>query len=442
MMRYIFYRVVMISIEIIPLVLAVFLLRSFTKRRSSQVSYLMWILVFLRLLLPFHISTAHETVLSANIGRVSDTVSDLNGISSGVLIPSQTGRTPSLYDLFLYLWITGMIVFFVYQIVNEFLLRRKLHHAIRERDNICLSENVETPFVHGFFTPKIYLPISTDEDYKKIVLAHEEVHIQRKDYLVKSLACLLTGIHWFNIFVWIANLFLIRDMERSCDERVIEENGIEKADYCRALADTAYPAKGYGPAFRGGELKERIVNVMNHKKQSRIFFAVCAVITALVFLPFLFNHNQRDYIKGSFQQRNAGQSKEITLSSTGITLSWPVEDPVISCDYGCYLGHRGVDITEDHLHKTGKVYSTAPGEVVETGYNDTDGNYVVLKHLNGYYSFYSHMDEVIVSEGEKVDGVIGEMGDTGLSSGVHLHFAVCDQNYSYISNISELLANR
>ena len=54
------------------------------------------------------------------------------------------------------------------------------------------------------------------------------------------------------------------------------------------------------------------------------------------------------------------------------------------------------------------------------------GNYIYINHNNGYISIYMHLADVFVSQGQTVSkgDTIGTMGNTGRSTGTHLHFAV------------------
>ncbi|MCH1737061.1 M23 family metallopeptidase, partial [Enterococcus faecalis] len=54
------------------------------------------------------------------------------------------------------------------------------------------------------------------------------------------------------------------------------------------------------------------------------------------------------------------------------------------------------------------------------------GNYVVVKHDDGYWTYYGHLDSVDLVVGEKVttSSRVGIMGSTGLAKGIHLHFEV------------------
>lgn len=90
--------------------------------------------------------------------------------------------------------------------------------------------------------------------------------------------------------------------------------------------------------------------------------------------------------------------------------------------------HRGVDIAVP----TGtKVYATHDGKVMEAGYSNSYGNYVVIE-MDGYVTKYAHMDSLSVSAGQSVEKntVIGTSGNTGNSTGSHLHIE-CMYNGEY-----------
>ncbi len=86
--------------------------------------------------------------------------------------------------------------------------------------------------------------------------------------------------------------------------------------------------------------------------------------------------------------------------------------------------HNGVDIAAP---KGTPIVTTAPGTVVLTG-NDYffTGNTVVVHHGHGVTSLYSHLDAIMVEEGEWVpaDTVIGTIGMTGRATGPHLHWGM------------------
>lgn len=85
--------------------------------------------------------------------------------------------------------------------------------------------------------------------------------------------------------------------------------------------------------------------------------------------------------------------------------------------------HNGIDIGG---FRGDPVRAALEGRVVETGYNESAGNYILLSHVGGYTTFYAHLRSIHVTRGMYVrEGQkIGEVGSTGYSTGPHLHFSV------------------
>ena len=110
---------------------------------------------------------------------------------------------------------------------------------------------------------------------------------------------------------------------------------------------------------------------------------------------------------------------------------WPTDGGVISSYYGGRTGpinggfdwHPGLDIAVDIGTP---VYAAAMGTVDMAGWNGGYGQFVKIRHGNGYESAYGHMSGIAVSAGQQVrkGEIIGFVGSTGYSTGPHLHFEV------------------
>jgi len=85
--------------------------------------------------------------------------------------------------------------------------------------------------------------------------------------------------------------------------------------------------------------------------------------------------------------------------------------------------HNGIDLAND----TGtRVNAALDGRVARIGINPTYGKYVIVSHANGYQTWYAHLSRILVSQGNRISQgyKLGEMGNTGYSTGSHLHFSV------------------
>jgi murein DD-endopeptidase MepM/ murein hydrolase activator NlpD len=90
---------------------------------------------------------------------------------------------------------------------------------------------------------------------------------------------------------------------------------------------------------------------------------------------------------------------------------------------GAYV-HKGIDIAWGYGTP---IVATANGKVLRTGVDNLGlGNFVVLRHDYGFHTRYGHLDRWIVQVGQEVrrGQIIGYMGNSGLSTGPHLHYEV------------------
>lgn len=88
--------------------------------------------------------------------------------------------------------------------------------------------------------------------------------------------------------------------------------------------------------------------------------------------------------------------------------------------------HDGIDIYSGGYGSN--IYAADNGIVMEVNYNYINGNYVIINHQNGYYTYYGHMirlsDFLTVGQTVERGQVIGHIGSTGYATGPHLHFGM------------------
>lgn len=85
--------------------------------------------------------------------------------------------------------------------------------------------------------------------------------------------------------------------------------------------------------------------------------------------------------------------------------------------------HTGIDIPQV---KGSPVYATGNGTVISKGYNVGYGYYLEILHTGGFMSFYAHLSSTMANIGDSVSiaDQIACVGDTGLSTGSHLHYEI------------------
>jgi murein DD-endopeptidase MepM/ murein hydrolase activator NlpD len=176
--------------------------------------------------------------------------------------------------------------------------------------------------------------------------------------------------------------------------------------------------------------------------KSKLGVAVEAVTTAAaVALPFMFSGDSSaktppvGTTPSPSPNTDSNTSPNYTPSpltdeqKSSSAFSLPVASGVISSPYGgrfdSHGKHEGVDIA---LKENSEVTSIGPGQISKIGFDTgRGGKYVYVKHDNGLESRYYHLNKNdIMNVGDKVNGnqVIGLSGNTGVSTGPHLHLEV------------------
>ncbi|MGG0824863.1 M23 family metallopeptidase [Paenibacillus turicensis] len=117
------------------------------------------------------------------------------------------------------------------------------------------------------------------------------------------------------------------------------------------------------------------------------------------------------------------QGTKIMGQGTG-DFAWPVSGASITSSYGKRWGrmHQGTDIVSSNR----TIMAADEGIISFAGTKSGYGNVIIINHQNGYETLYGHLSKIDVKEGQVVEkgGAIGVMGNTGRSTGTHLHFEI------------------
>jgi murein DD-endopeptidase MepM/ murein hydrolase activator NlpD len=127
-------------------------------------------------------------------------------------------------------------------------------------------------------------------------------------------------------------------------------------------------------------------------------------------------------------------------------LVWPTDSRRVTSPFGYRTHpvtgikafHNGIDIGAAH---GSNIYAVANGIVERTFYNAQGGNSIILLHDNGLKTGYAHLSAFNVKAGDTVKQgeVIGFIGNTGVSTGAHLHFTVRNKDGKFIDPQSVLI---
>lgn len=315
-METLFLSIFNMSLTATYVIIAVLLIRLLLKRAPKKYSYVLWAIVLFRLVCPVSISSelslfnaapfdmtaaqkngeATLSYVSADIGYMEKPemtvgIPTMNALISESLPPAVPAESVNPLRIGIKLgtivWSTGTAALLIYAMVSYFRLKRRMATAIRLDKHIFESDSIRSPFILGFFKPRIYIPFGLREQERLYILKHEAYHLKRNDHLVKPLAFVVLAVHWFNPLAWLAFVLMAKDMEMSCDEKVLSGagSGIAKA-YCTSLLGfaanrrlpTASPL-----AFGETGVRERIKNILRFKspKKRVIVFAAAICILAV-----------------------------------------------------------------------------------------------------------------------------------------------------------------
>lgn len=304
-----FSQILEMSLTAAIVIPAVLVIRSLIGKLPKKYSYYLWAVVLFRLICPVSFSSAFSIFnlcgdkLKQILGRTGVTVPEVSVFleenmtvavhkyaekdvvyeyvpSSADFIPIETS-TPMWLQIASILWVIGIAVILFYSIYTYCKFHKTVEKATLLQENIYECENIPSPFVMGIVTPKIYIPYHLDKKEQEYVLAHERYHIKRCDHIIKAVAFGVLTVYWFHPFVWAAFFLACRDMEMSCDEKVLSCLGGEiKQDYSMLLLSFAANRRMSfaGPlAFGESDIGKRVKNVL-HFHKPRLWGSVLGVV--------------------------------------------------------------------------------------------------------------------------------------------------------------------
>ena len=371
------YKNMTVSVVIIAVLLARFLLRKMPKKYS----YILWSLVGIRMIfdLPFATnisvfnlfrgfakrSSTMGTMLTGNRKtNLQGTTDALNTIGTTGTSTAHASRNTTVgamthtlttsqmvLGILGLLWLIVVALFVSYGIYSYVKCKLLVRTAVIARDitpdshkkknnaSVWECDRIPSPFVFGIIRPRIYIPFRMPKQEQAYILAHEQCHIRRLDPLWKLIAFLLLAVYWWNPLVWCAFFYMVRDMEMSCDEAVIEQFGNEiKQGYSNSLLSFAMERHPYSfapIAFGEGDAGRRIKNVLNFKKPHTWVAILVFVLLVVVGVSCLTNGKDKISSETASDTENSQmpqQTVETTEAPIDSVNSSTFEAPLSSVD--------------------------------------------------------------------------------------------------------------
>jgi len=326
------------------LALILMAIKSFTKNRFSQTwQYYIWLIVILRLLLPFtpEISAVSEAARyiqnineipaaaaadqgmndEANGGHIIQPAPNDTSIpdASQMIGADQKTPTPSLHwrdivDYAWLLWLGVALVLFVHNIASYRSFVRFVKVGVKKvaeqritdiYTEVCTEKNVKrklpiytneqvaSPMLVGIFHPMVVIPpLDAGDDELRNIFRHELTHYNRHDFIYKWIVQITLCLHWFNPLVYLVGKQINKSCELSCDETVIKHlDKDSRISYGDALL-TSLEAQGSYSDFvvsitmseNATLVKERLDAIMKFGKQKKWVAALSVILAAALFI--------------------------------------------------------------------------------------------------------------------------------------------------------------
>ncbi|MCP1472019.1 beta-lactamase regulating signal transducer with metallopeptidase domain [Sphingobium sp. OAS761] len=256
---------------------------------GAGAAYWLWLLPFVRMLLPaLPTEVADPSPLHIAVDQSGlPAMLEAAPVAGGAAPPAAS--LPWM-EIGLAIWLVGMLAFLLVQAVGYVRFRRLMladATALGQegRIHIVTSPHASGPLAFGIFRPYICLPVDFalrwDVQEQDMAIAHERAHHERGDLAANMVALLLLAVHWCNPVAWIAYRAYRADQETACDARVLSLYGRDQAHaYGRAILKAA-GGRQFAAAChltRLTTLKGRLKMLSSHETSlHRISWAMAAV---------------------------------------------------------------------------------------------------------------------------------------------------------------------
>ncbi len=202
--------------------------------------------------------------------------------------------------------------------------------GIKKPIELCVNPLVSSPLLIGFFRPCIVLPSADipEKDFHYIIL-HELTHYKRRDMFYKWLVQITVCLHWFNPLVYLMSREVTRACEFSCDEAVLAKMGCSHAqDYGKTLLN-AMAAIGRYKENLGAVtlsenkqlLKERLGAIMKFEKKSKAIRLLTGMLTLCIIFSAAFIGIYSTAAAADVPDSiNAGNSLEMETKEAGVSI--------------------------------------------------------------------------------------------------------------------------
>ncbi len=342
----------------------------------------------------------------------------------------------SLFQMIAAVYFTITTILFVRLVLQIRSLVMLVRQNVNRRSgsfNLVYTKDTYSPFsVFNYIFLGQNIPGS---DGLKVILRHELTHARQFHSLDRFFVELLCILFWFNPFIYLYRRSITEVHEYIADRSTIR-SGLRLKSYQNLILDLATNHEGIGLAskFSNSLTKKRLImmNRINNKKGKLVkkLILLPVVLAVVLCLGFDYQFN----ISVPVQEGSSAILVSFNTESPDIPSGMPLEegaDVRVTSGYGMRMHpikkeimmHYGIDLAAP---MGTPVVATANGKVETAEFKEGYGNLVKLKHSEEYATLYTQLQSYKVKTGQKVKKgeVIGYLGQSGTSTGPHLHYEV------------------
>lgn len=349
------------------------------------------------------------------------------GVDSDSTAVETQSRTLSIGFLLGLVYLIGCIL----RATRILLIHLKLWRT-KKQSEVFMDEqfhliSAKVPVIFSYFN-WIFIPLEMKGKCQKEVISHEKQHCRHGHTLDLFISECFSALLWFNPLVYFFHKSLKTVHEYQIDAHIINQQS-KTSDYLNVMLqhlNQEHRLVGVYSYFNGITLKKRIqmMTKNNSKKRQLVRYTLILPLVALFSLSF-----------AMVEESNNDSSTVATSPKISETPSiFPVDINGFKRTASPY-GERINPITKEKVFHSGfdivakkgtSIYASADGVILKAFADSSYGKYVIIKHGQTFETFYAHMSSFIVEEGQQVSKgeVIGYVGDTGRSTGDHLHYEV------------------
>jgi beta-lactamase regulating signal transducer with metallopeptidase domain len=267
-----------------------------------RVSVFLWIIPFLRMVLPVGLNSPYSLMsvfsrLTRNVTvfKPADDISfsfsnTIKAADSYYPLTFKSNVLGTVFTVTGFIWIVAMLALLIALTLIYVSTKKAVADAVHFESNIYFSDKVDSPAVYGILKPRIVIPESFKGKDLVHIIRHEKTHIKRLDNLWRILGFITASVHWFNPLSWVFLKAFLNDLELACDEMALA--GLEKDErkqYAMTLLESSQSKSILVSAFGGAKVRTRIENVLSYKKMTAVSAAGFTLLILVIICTLITN---------------------------------------------------------------------------------------------------------------------------------------------------------